>query len=261
MEPKVRRRSLLVNSSVAFVLAGIIATTTHEVSHLVAGLIVGESGTLFATSVEFAGERSVSDQITTAATGPIFSLVSGLLLIFVSREWGRGFGRLLWMWVGFMSAQIGFGYFLIAPFATVGDTGRVLALLEAPPIASWVSLALGMVGTLLLSALFARRVVAYSDGTDESMRAFGIFSWLIGTGVLVVIYLPAAFRLPPEAVFISLLGVVAAGIFAPMFSFFYRLVHVEAEPLELRVPTAGIVGLVVAALIVIVPLGIGVPFG
>ncbi|KQQ67247.1 hypothetical protein [Microbacterium sp. Leaf320] len=254
------RTQLLVNSSVALVLAGMTTVTLHELAHFVTSSALGHSTTLFATSVDSAA-TDVPTNIATAAAGPLFSLVFGLAIVFGGRLWGAGFGRLFWMWLGFTSAQTGFGYLMIAIIAPVGDTGKVLELLGAPAILFWVSLAVGIAGTLWLSRLFATRVVAYSDGTEPSMRAFGIFSWLIGTGALVLIYAVTVMTLPADAIFVSMMGIVALAIFAPMFSFFYKGVSVPHEHLALRTPIIWIVVTVVAALVVILVLNRGVTLG
>ena len=62
-----------------------------------------------------------------AAAGPLFSLVSGVALVWTYRRSSSGFLSLFWLWLGFLSTQIGFGYLLITPFATGGDTGFVVS--------------------------------------------------------------------------------------------------------------------------------------
>lgn len=256
-----RRLSLWANSTVAFVLAGMLAVTAHELSHLVAGLLLGDPATLFPTAVEFGAGRSASHATVTAATGPIFSLLSGIALIFATRDLGRGFGRLLWMWFAFMSAQTGFGYLMIAVIARDGDTGRVLDDLGAPGFVYWLSLIAGVAGMLWLSRMFAARVVAYTDGSVPQMRAFALLAWLAGSVVLLAVYALAVRNLDPGLIVICLLGVFASGVFAPMFSFFYRSVTVPRTPLTLSAPVAGLVGAVVLALLLVLVVARGVPVG
>jgi hypothetical protein len=256
-----RKSSLFFHSTVAFVLGGMLAVTAHELSHLVAGLLLGEQATLYPTAVEFAGDRATSDATVTAATGPIFSLVSGIVLIFTTRHAGRGFGRLLWMWFAFMSAQTGFGYLMIAVFAREGDTGRVLDNLGAPGFVYWLSLAVGVAGMLWLSRMFAARVLAYTDGTVPAMRAFGLFSWLAGSAVLLIVYALAVRDLEPDLIVICLLGVFASGVFAPMFSFFHRSLSVPSTPLTLSTPITGLVSAAVLALVLVLVVAGGVPVG
>ena len=255
-----RSRLLFWNSTVALVLAGMLSITLHELSHFVTGLALGRESTLYATSVA-GGNETTSVAMATAAAGPLFSIVFGLIIVFAGRHWGTGFVRLFWMWLGFTSAQVGFGYLMIAIIAPVGDTGKVLALLDAPDVLYWVSLVAGIAGTLWLSRLFATRVVSYSGESETAMRDFGIFSWLLGTGILALIYLTTILTLPADAIFVSMMGIIAIAIFAPMFSFFYKRVKVKHEQLQLKAPLFGIVFAVVVALTVIFVINQGITVG
>lgn len=244
-------------STVAFVLATIVATTAHELGHLAASKALGLPTELFANAVEN-GSPTDSQAIVAASAGPVLSLVLGLVIMAVSGRWGTGFVRLFWMWLGLMSTQIFFGYLMIAIIARVGDTGKVLDLLGAPAFVYWLCLAVGIVGMLMLSRRFAVHVVAYAQGDETTMRAFGIFSWLAGTAVIVGVYLLAVRDLPADVQLICVLGAVATGIFAPMFSFFYKGVHPEHEALALTVPVVGIVVTLVAIVVVTTVLATGV---
>lgn len=101
-----RSRLLLTNSTVALVLAAIVAVTLHEASHAVAGLLRGTTPTLYPNAVSYAPDPSRTTQLVTAATGPLFSLVLGLVLYVGGRSIGRGFGRFFVLWLSLISLQI-----------------------------------------------------------------------------------------------------------------------------------------------------------
>lgn len=124
----------LINSAIAFVLAGMLVTTIHELSHLTTARILGVQATLYPNFIDLHGTVSDLDTGLIAATGPLFSLVTGLLIIWLvkTKSWKSGFARLLVLWFGFLSAETGFGYFFVAPLVSDGDTGLVLALAHAP---------------------------------------------------------------------------------------------------------------------------------
>jgi len=216
------KKLLYFHSSLAFTLAGMVAITLHELSHLFAGKLLGLHATLYSNAVEYTGVIEKSDHIITAATGPLFSLVLGIIILLTTSNLGKGTWRLFWMWLGLMSTQIGVGYFLIAPFTQVGDTGAVLSSLDAPKFVYYIAFAIGVVGTLILSRIFAKKVTLYTDRSIAMMRPFGIFSWLTGTMALLIIYIFSVRNLSDSEQFVTLFGVIAAGIFAPMFSFFWR---------------------------------------
>ena len=85
---------LKANATISFVLASMVNSLLHESAHAVAGLVQGLTPTISPFSVEFALEGTTSQQVVTAAAGPLFSLVMGLVLMAVARTWGRGTVRL-----------------------------------------------------------------------------------------------------------------------------------------------------------------------
>ncbi|WP_206445864.1 hypothetical protein [Agrococcus sp. KRD186] len=255
-----RNRLLLLNSTVALVLAGTLTVTLHELAHFATALALGHEATLHATSVSNSSTDDAT-AITTAAAGPIFSILFGLIIVFAARRWGRGFWRLLWMWLGFTSAQAGFGYCMIALLSPAGETGKVLELLGAPWWVGLISLAFGTAGMLWLSRLFATRVAAYAGEDTRQMMAFGMWPWLFGTLALVVIYAATVLQLPFMEAFLSMFGIIAIGVFAPMFTFFVLRLHPPREQLELGVPWVGIAGVALMVLLILLVLVPGITLG
>lgn len=252
-------RTLLLNSATAFVLAGMLAITLHEGAHLVTALGLGHHAVLYPSAVDFHAS-SRAHRVATALAGPLFSLVSGLALVLIGSGWGRGFGRLFWLWLGFLSAQIGFGYLIIAPFARAGDTGQALALLSAPGLVYAVSFAVGMAGMYWLARRFAGEAIRYAS-EPTSLRAIGLFSWLLGTGILLVVYVPANRHLSGDAIPTVLAGVGTIGIFTPLLTFFYRRLEARREELVLSTPFLGIAGAAVLAAVLVGVVAPGLSFG
>jgi hypothetical protein len=93
------------------------------------------------------------------------------------------------------------------------------------------------------------------------MRAFGIFSWLAGSAVLLLVYGLAVRNLAADLIFICLLGVFASGVFAPMFSFFYKKVTVRRTQLALATPVAGLVCSAALALVLVLVVAEGIEVG
>jgi len=217
---KIYRNPLLITSTATFVLAGILATTFHELSHLIAGLVSGQNGRLYPNAVEFVNQTN-SQHIITASTGPLFSLLAGALIVLLIKPPFNSYSRLLVMWTGFLSAQIGFGYFVIAPFTQTGDTGAVLKALHAPSAIYYLSFAIGVAGMIWLAKKFASYAVPSVDGI-QNLRKFGLQPWLIGTGILMVGYMFATRHLHSNEQLVALAGVATIGIFTPMQTFFFN---------------------------------------
>lgn len=256
-------RSMLWNSTVAYVLAQMLVIVLHESAHTVAGRLQGYQATQFTGQVRFSPDQTTTAFVATALAGPLFSLVSGLVAMRFRPFRGHGFAPLLWVWLAFLSAEEGFGYLTIAPIIEAGDTGAALAALNAPGWVGWVCMALGIAGLIFLGRQFAVRGVRYTRDLYE-IRAFCYYPWLIGTAVSVA--LSATFlALTPgtsiDAVVAIMLGSASLGVFAPMAMMFWQKVNTPKEPLELGVPRAGIAAAVVLALGNLLVLARGIQFG
>jgi MFS family permease len=256
------QRRLLVASTTALVLAATVTVTLHELAHAVAGLALGLVPTLHSNVVSYEPEPTDAQAVVTAAAGPLFSLALGLVVHLTTRLAGRGTGRLFWMWAGLLPLQNFAGYLVIAPFARAGDTGRVLALLDAPTVVYVVAFVVGVVLTLLNSRLLAGQVTRYGRTPDE-LRHLVLFPWLIGTGVVVLLTLASALTgtVPAADLPVIVAGAVATAIFAPMFTFFYRRLRTPYEGLAVGRTLPWVIGTAVLALLVIAVLGPGLRLG
>ena len=257
-----RARLLQANSTVAFVLAAVVVVTLHETAHAVAGLALGLTPTLYANAVGYEPEPGRTAAVVTAAAGPLSSLVLGLLVHLFTRSTGRGFGRLFWLWTGLLALQNFAGYLVIAPFARAGDTGQVFALLALPGAAYVLAVVVGAALMLANARLLAAQVVRYATSPDE-LRHTVLFPWLLGSAVVVVLTLLDASRssLDPGSSTVIVAGAATVGIFAPMFSFFYRRLDRPYERLDLRRPLGPVVVTVLAALAVFTLLAPGLRLG
>lgn len=257
-------RSMLWNSVVAYVLAQIVVIVLHESAHTVAGLVLGYGATQFTGQVRFTPEpTSAPAVVTIAMAGPLFSLASGLVAMTL-RPWrGHGFAQLLWIWTAFLSAEEGFGYFFIAPLVSAGDTGAALAALDAPAWLGWLCMLVGIAGLIFLARRFTVRGVRHTRDL-YGMRAFCYRPWLIGTAVsvlLTAVNLTLTPDTPGDAVFAILIGSASLGVFAPMAMIWWQRISPAKELLDLRVPRAGIVAVVVLALVNALVLTRGVHLG
>lgn len=240
-------RRMLIASTVALVLGQVVVIALHETSHSVAGLLLGLTPTQFTSQVRFSPEPTAGQQAVTALTGPAFSLVSGLLVVALARLRPPGWWRLWLAWAGFLSAQEGIGYLVIAPFVSAGDTGSALAALVAP---GWVAWALAVVGAGAM-VLLARRVaaVAVTWARDlYELRALLVWPWLIGSAVAVLLELAFFARTPGTQdgdVVAILLGSATLAIFAPLAMVFWQ--RARARQPEATLPTAAAPGVPVLA--------------
>jgi hypothetical protein len=237
------RRALLASSTLAFALAAMVNDTLHEGAHALAGLAQGLVPTLTPFAVDFAPEGTVAQQVVHAAAGPVFSLVLGLVLMLVSRSWGRGVVRLFFLWLSFMAVMNFVGYLFIAPFASVGDTGQILHLLGAPALV-YVGVALaGVAGQFWLGYRFAGEVSRYADTVAEE-RQLAYHAWILGTLVVIAVTVTEVLALgaDPATLFVVVFYSCAVGVFGPMQFIFHARFPPRHEPLAVsRVSPAALV--------------------
>jgi hypothetical protein len=255
--------TLWFNGAVAFVLAGIVAISVHELARFVTAVALQSSATLYPSYLEF-DITETRTLILTSTVAAITSLVTGLALIFAARIWGAGITRLFVTWLGFISVQLVFSSLILAPLTGAGDAATLLYWFGAPSSLYWAGFAVGVAGTVLLARLFATRVTAYADGSVSSMRSLGMGSWAAGTAVLVFVYaLTFTFTTRSHAIEMvsdTLVGVAASGIFAPLFYPFKGKVRIVNEFLRFRKPTVGLLCLVAVGLVLVFVLNNGVEF-
>jgi hypothetical protein len=259
LDSRARGRLLMSNSTLAFVLAALTSIASHEFAHAAAGLLRGLSPTVYSAGVIYTPAGSATTQLITAATGPLFSLVLGIVVCNFGQSLGRGFGRLFSMWLGLIALQNFAGYLVIAPFAKQGDSGRVFALLGMPTWAAWVACGFGVVFTLLNGRLLAGRVMRYARGPN-ALRRTVLFPWLLGTGLVTAIMLLAQLNhaLSRDSAWLIIASTVAVAIFAPLFGLFYRGLSPSYVRLDLKIPAIPLLVTLAAVAVFIGLLGSGI---
>lgn len=180
-----------------YALAFWITTVLHEGAHFVAGLVVGRGPILHTTFVDYAHEGSVGDQVATALAGPLFSGISGALILLALRARRvPDATRPLVTWLGYHGLVNLVGYVFSVSFATGGDLGRVAALLELP---TWLRIAITIAGFGLLRLVarpFGEVFAADAPSLDDeaaarahARRCVMVPAW-IATPLLIVAALP-----------------------------------------------------------------------
>jgi hypothetical protein len=125
-------RYILLNSTIAFVAAFLLTTLIHESGHFFAYLIAGAHPTLYHNYVQaHDDEVGRSAGIIAALAGPGISLLQGILAgLFVSRKQRNGWSSLVLLWMALLGFVNCFGYLMMTPLSTVGDTGKAAELLD-----------------------------------------------------------------------------------------------------------------------------------
>lgn len=181
-----RRRHIVTNMLLAVGVAPLVIML-HEYAHAVAQLLLGAGGsTVRALSAEAATALPAASQGWSAAAGPLFSLVSGLLVWAVARRL-RGWPFQIAFWYYVAGLQNFFGYLVITPFG-VGDSSTVVAAWGWPVWSQFVMPAVGVGGMFGIAAMVAMDVQARYRTPRGMLMAV---HWPVLWASLVVIALTA----------------------------------------------------------------------
>jgi hypothetical protein len=158
------------------------------------------------------GATTAAQRLTTNAAGPLFSLVSGVLILLIPRS-GPLFGRLFVLWSGLLAVQEFNGYLITGPFVPAGDVGVVLAESGAPEWAGYLGLLVGVSGTVLAGRVATARLLELVEPEREiggQLHRLGLFAWLLGAVVAVLLSL-GSFEANGTGVF-EVAGVLTVGL-------------------------------------------------
>ncbi|HMC08792.1 MAG TPA: hypothetical protein VKL22_05690 [Actinomycetota bacterium] len=237
-----QRYDRLVNSTVAFVGALFLSVTLHELAHGLTALAFGVTPTVYAGH-ETHAVLSPGREAVVALAGPLFSLVSGLIVLLAPRR-GRGFWRLFKVWFGVLSIQSFFGYLMTGPFVTYGDIGHAFRLLHTPGVAYVAAFVVGLLGTFALGRFLTEQLLELTDGEGVSeeraaqLRQFAFFTWIAGV-VLALLLSVSSDLLSRNGIF-EAAAIFTAGIPALMARIFMRRLSVRGIGFAGGVPWAGI---------------------
>ncbi|MBN2365225.1 MAG: hypothetical protein EH225_04270 [Calditrichaeota bacterium] len=125
-------KNTLVNSTLAFISAFFITTFIHESGHFISYIIFGADPVLYHNYVQTDDlQISKMAKIVSALAGPVISLFQGIvfaLLVSIKRK--NTVFYLFFLWLSLLGFVNFFGYLIMTPFSTTGDTGKAAEILE-----------------------------------------------------------------------------------------------------------------------------------
>ena len=176
-----------------FVAAFALNISPHEAAHALAGYVMGFSSTLFQMWVDPDAASATPLQLAViATTGPIFSLIMGIVCLLIYGKVYRTRPSGLFF---LMMAMVGIYSFLgpVAGVAFGGDFNIASNFLGAPKT---ILYSVSAVGFLLLSVFmfFIGRELSQWAPPDferaKNVLCTTVAPWLIGTALAVLLYLP-----------------------------------------------------------------------
>ena len=199
-----------------FVIASTLTMTLHEFGHFFASILVhAQQISIHHNYTSNSGfGLSARSTIIIKATGPIISLIIGLLFHFIcSRQVKR---NILFLFKAYMSifGYIGFfGYLIIAPFTPGGDTGFVFYSLG---FSLWLMIVLAVFGAITLYFLInsmmkyfvemgSKEIIENKVSREKFIRSLIFFPLIMG------IFLTSLMNLP-VSVMISLIAPIGGSL-------------------------------------------------
>lgn len=195
-----RRSVLAVNSTIVFVGAFAFTALLHELGHFLSYLAFGAHPVLYFNRVE-ADDSTITRTgvIASAMAGPVVSLAQGVLCArWVRRRSNNRGADLFLQWLALFGFINFFGYVMLTPLSSVGDTGKVAGLLGSP---MWLNVLVAVVGIAVLLVLVVRldgRFLGFVYGQPGArdrarwINALVFFPIVIGSAINVAFAFPIA---------------------------------------------------------------------
>lgn len=228
-----QRRRIVLQATLAFVIGATIMVLVHESSHSAASALLGYRPVQLPFAVLQQPSPTPADLAIIAFTGPVTSLVLGLvgaLLDGVLHPFsGRPFWRLVWLFAVFGSIQEGVGYFVISVVGA-GDTGTAYGIWGVPDWVYYVSIGLGMAAVFGNGWLFAGSVKEISRNRYVQ-RALTVWPWVYGTIaflILMAVYVLVSPGIGIDSVVAVMMGAVSVGVYSPISMMFSP--HDDPDP-------------------------------
>jgi hypothetical protein len=247
------RYNIIINSSIAFVLAAILEMTLHEAGHFVASIAQGGNAILHHNYVQHANE-SENGRIITALAGPLVSLIIGISFQgILNRKIYKGMTALVLLYIS-LFGYIGFlGYVSIAPFFSYGDTGFVLRAIGCP---MWGIITLALISVfitfLAAKALAVHFIAMMSKQTADDLKQRKQFIYaLVFLPLFIGIAITTLLNLPVPTTLSLIAPLTSPFVILWPFGYYLRSAgtyYDESESIAQKIPK----GWVVVLLIVIV---------
>ena len=194
---------IILYSTVMFVLAFTITTILHELAHALTGLLLGSQPVWYDTFVEHRGLTDGGEALT-AAAGPLFSLMQGIILfaVFNRMHSAPRLAQLFVLWMALHGLVNFFGYLINAPFAPHGDIGQVAAYLQFSRPATLGLMAIGIAANWAIGILATRpllqlapfpALIANPEARTHYVVHAAVFPWILGAAVIILIRYPPRF--------------------------------------------------------------------
>jgi hypothetical protein len=192
------RQNVFINSMLVFVSAFIITTIIHESGHFISYYLFGAHPYMYHNYVGVAELKlSITTKIVSAMAGPVISCIQGIIFgVIVLKKPDSTPKSLLFLWLSLLGFINFFGYLMLTPLSTVGDTGKVAELLNLSYIYRILVAVIGIITLIYLVIKIGRNFVNFiprETGLPERRKyvnSLVLFPIIAGSAVNVLLAFP-----------------------------------------------------------------------
>jgi len=197
-----QKNNIIINSVILYVIAFLLTTILHELAHTLAGLLCSSQPVLHHNYVDHLSTNhlSVWQQVLIALSGPIMSLIQGLVagLVYFKSTKRRAL-ELFVLWFSILGMLNFLGYLMTGPLFQNGDIGKTLMLLNTP---LWIQIFIAFLGAGILLFIAYHLTIPFLKfsykkewvDTGQSRKNFSfrilILPWIIGSVIMTFLYIP-----------------------------------------------------------------------
>lgn len=189
---------IFINSILAFVSAFVLTTIIHESGHFISYYIFGAHPIMHHNYVQTPDQHlSIQVIIISALAGPVISFIQGTIFgIIVVKKPNNNARYLLFLWLSLLGFINFFGYLMLTPITTKGDTGKVAELLHLPSPYRITIAVLGIAILIIIVLKIGKRFSNFIPNKTELsekrkyVNALVLFPILAGSMVNVLLAFP-----------------------------------------------------------------------
>lgn len=187
-----KNNSLGINSILIAISTSLISIILHESAHYLIAEYLNLNPELHHNYVRPLIEPSEKQLMLIALAGPTFSLIIGIIILFISIKLIKpSLMKLFLLWFGMNNILNFLGYMLIAPFIKDGDTGRVFNYFKIP---FFISIIIAVITFLITKKLFqylSKEFIYYKNAeifdkkeNQKQLLIYPIIFLIIGVSLL-----------------------------------------------------------------------------
>lgn len=189
---------IFINSILAFVSAFILTTIIHESGHFISYYLFDAQPILYHNYVQTPDQHlSMHIIIISALAGPVISLIQGIIFaMIVARKPDNSAKDLVFLWLSLVGFINFFGYLMLTPISTKGDTGKVAEILQLPYLYRIILAVLGVAVLVFIVIKIGRYFSNFIPNEIELSKkgkyvnALVLFPILAGSMVNVLLAFP-----------------------------------------------------------------------